>query len=258
MENQGDHKWAIQKKSRKKYATPSHPWEKERIEEEKVFLREYGLKNKQEIWKMHSFLKGLFEQSKKVIREQTKQSEIEKEQLLHKVSSLKLLESPRVEDVLSLTLKDILGRRLQTLVFKNGLARSPRQARQFITHKHISINGKLLTIPSALLTAVQEEQLSFRPNSALANVEHPERAVIEEKKKAQEKAAKLEAAAKKKEEAAAKKTAAAKKKEETAKKETKKEESPKKKTEEKKEEPEKKEEEISDKKTTEASEGDKK
>jgi len=37
------------KQTRKKYATPSHPWNRERIEEERVIKRDYGLKNKKEI-----------------------------------------------------------------------------------------------------------------------------------------------------------------------------------------------------------------
>ena len=41
------------RKTRKKYDTPQHPWQKERMDQESVFLKEYGLKNKKEIWKMN-------------------------------------------------------------------------------------------------------------------------------------------------------------------------------------------------------------
>ena len=37
---------------KKRYSAPSHPWQKERIEEEIVLTREYGLRNKKEIWKL--------------------------------------------------------------------------------------------------------------------------------------------------------------------------------------------------------------
>ncbi|MDP7610203.1 MAG: 30S ribosomal protein S4, partial [Candidatus Woesearchaeota archaeon] len=40
------------KKQRKKYSKPSHPWQTERIEVEKVLMKEYGLKNKKEIWRV--------------------------------------------------------------------------------------------------------------------------------------------------------------------------------------------------------------
>ena len=45
------------KKIRKKYSTPSHPWQKARIDEEKVVKRDFGLKNKKEIWIIASKLK---------------------------------------------------------------------------------------------------------------------------------------------------------------------------------------------------------
>ena len=31
---------------KKKFSKPSHPWRKEKIEEEKILLDDYGLKNK--------------------------------------------------------------------------------------------------------------------------------------------------------------------------------------------------------------------
>ena len=71
------------KKIRKKYNTPMHPWEGKRIEEEKGLLREYGLKNKKEIWKMRAVLKGFSDQAKKLITATGVQAEKEKQQLSH-------------------------------------------------------------------------------------------------------------------------------------------------------------------------------
>ena len=39
----------------KHYNTPSHPWQKVRIEEERTLIHQYGLKNKKEIWKAVSY-----------------------------------------------------------------------------------------------------------------------------------------------------------------------------------------------------------
>ena len=39
------------RKSRKKYNTPPHPWNAERIKNENKLMTKYGLKNKKEIWK---------------------------------------------------------------------------------------------------------------------------------------------------------------------------------------------------------------
>ena len=37
------------RKARKQYRTPSHPWQKVRLEDESKLAVEYGLKNKKEI-----------------------------------------------------------------------------------------------------------------------------------------------------------------------------------------------------------------
>ena len=178
------------KKQKKKFYPPTHPWQKSRIDEEKILSKEYGLKNKRGIWKTHSILKNFYAQAKKLTTLQTKQSEIERAQLLAKLYSLALLEKDaKLEDVLTITLKDVMGRRLQTLVFNKNLARSVKQARQFINHTHIYVAGKNITSPSYLVSREEEPSISFGATSALSNPDHPERAVEEKKpvKKAEEK-----------------------------------------------------------------------
>jgi small subunit ribosomal protein S4 len=170
------------KKRRKLYSTPSHPWNKERIEEEKALIKEYGLKNKKEIWRHDSFLKDLSRRAKSLVTLKTKQDEIEKKRLLEKVKALGLAgENVDLGDILALTLRDILERRLQTQVYKKGLARSMKQSRQFITHRHVLVGANKMTIPSYLVTLSDEAQLIFTENSALSNAEHPERVSLESK-----------------------------------------------------------------------------
>ncbi|MBW2980217.1 30S ribosomal protein S4 [Candidatus Woesearchaeota archaeon] len=178
------------KKQKKKFYPPTHPWQKTRIEEERTLFKEYGLKNKREIWKMHSILKKFYAQAKKLTTTKTKQSEIERSQLLAKLYSLALLDKDsKLEDVLTITIKDIMNRRLQTLVFKKNLARSIKQARQFITHSHIFVGGKNMTRPSYLISRDEEVSINFRAKSSLSNPDHPERFVEEKKpvKKPEEK-----------------------------------------------------------------------
>ncbi|MBU0627807.1 MAG: 30S ribosomal protein S4 [Nanoarchaeota archaeon] len=169
------------KLKRKTYSGPTHPWQKERIEEEKELLTEFGLKNKTEIWRVSSLLRKYARQAKKLITLDTPQAEKEQVQLLRKLSSLGLIsESAKLEDVLTLTLKEILARRLQTVVYKNKLAKSIRQARQFITHSHIMIKDKPLTVPSYLVSKQEEALISFSSTSALSSQDHPERLVHQE------------------------------------------------------------------------------
>ena len=45
----------------------------------------------------------------------------------------------------------LLERRIYNVVFRLGLASTRRQARQLVSHGHITVNGKRLDIPSALI-----------------------------------------------------------------------------------------------------------
>ena len=131
------------RKARKKYKTPSHPWQKDRLEEETKLAEEYGLKNKEEIWKMDSFLKNFTNQTKKLVTLTSKQAEKEKLNLIKKLKTLGLLKSNQdFENILNLTIRDIMERRLQTLVHRKGLAKTMKQARQLIIHSHINIDEK--------------------------------------------------------------------------------------------------------------------
>ncbi len=47
----------------------------------------------------------------------------------------------------------LLERRLDNVVYRLGFANTRRQARQIVTHGHISVNGKRVDIPSALIKA---------------------------------------------------------------------------------------------------------
>lgn len=166
------------KKHRKKYSGPRHPWERERIDEERVIKKDYGLKNKKEIWKMRSVFKSLGDQAKKLIALKTAQAEKEKKQLLSRVNKLGLIKAKDdLNAILGLDFKALLERRLQTLVFKKGLARSINQARQFIVHEHIFVGNKKITSPAYLVLVEEEEKIRFSPSSSLSKEDHPERMV---------------------------------------------------------------------------------
>ncbi|MEA2037995.1 MAG: 30S ribosomal protein S4 [Nanoarchaeota archaeon] len=167
---------------KKTYRKPTHPWQKERIDEERALLTEFGLKNKKEVWRVASLLRKYTKQAKKLITLTTPQAEKEKEQLLTKLTSLGLIEeTSKIEDVLSITLKDILNRRLQTIVHKAKLAKSVRQARQLITHNHIVIGEKKMTLPSYLVSEQEQNLINFATDSALFSQDHPERVIEVEK-----------------------------------------------------------------------------
>ena len=211
------------KKLRKKYETPAHPWQKDRIIEEKEYIRSYGFKNKKEIWREVGNLKKARSQAKRLIADKLSvQSKKESEQLLNRLIKYGLLsKDSKIEDVLGLKSTDFFNRRLQTIVFKRGFARSVKQARQFIVHGHVMIKNEKITAPSYMVALAEESQVSFNALSNLSKADHPERVVLTKKDEAILEETKAKAKESKKEE----KTPAVKKdKVEKAKEETKVEE----------------------------------
>ena len=164
------------KRHRKKYQKPHHPWNKTRIEEEKVLKQEYGFRKKHEVWKCQSILRSLTQQAKKSIAAQGAQAQKEKQLLVQRLHRLGLVQpSASIDDVLSITLKNILERRLQTIVLRKGLAKTIGQARQLIVHEHIIVNGKKITSPNYLVGRDEEATINYESHSPYYNADHPER-----------------------------------------------------------------------------------
>ena len=146
---------------RKKYSTPGHPYRKERIEEESKLKHEYGLKNTREIWKAKSGIRKFRTQARKIQADKSpKRAEREKE-LMNKVKKMGLVTEGGLDEVLALTVNNWLDRRMQTLVYKKGLAKSLKQARQLITHGHVSIKGRKVNVPSYVVRVNEEEQIGY-------------------------------------------------------------------------------------------------
>ncbi len=169
------------KKLKKKYNPPRHPWIKGEIEEVRKLRQEHGLRNRREILIPESFLKKYKNIAKRLIADQTAQGKKEKKQMMDKLHRLGLLPvGAELDDVLSIELKDILERRLQGVVLRKGLARSSKQARQFIVHRHIQVGEKEITSPGTILSTEEENLVRFKAGSSLADEGHPERVSAEE------------------------------------------------------------------------------
>lgn len=144
------------KKKKKKFRKPKKLFEKDRIEAEDKLVLEYGLKNKREIWKADSAVSKMRRRAKQLIPA----TEEERQEFFDKLKGLGL-EIENTADVLALTEKDILNRRLQTLVYKKNLANTPKEARQLITHKKIAIDGKINNIPSIFVDSESENKITL-------------------------------------------------------------------------------------------------
>jgi small subunit ribosomal protein S4 len=145
------------KNIKKKYETPPTRWNKERIETEKIILKNFGLKKKQEIYRAQAILRKY----RRMARELTAKSDKVKEKLIiGKLIKLGILnEGATLDDILSLTVENIFDRRLQTMLLKKGLANTAKHARQLIVHGHVSIDGRKIVYPSYLVLREEEEKI---------------------------------------------------------------------------------------------------
>ena len=64
-----------------------------------------------------------------------------------------VLEKPFLNGMTGENLMVLLESRLDNVVFRLGLARTRREARQIVDHKHVLVNGKQINIPSYLVKA---------------------------------------------------------------------------------------------------------
>lgn len=165
--------------SRKRYDTPSHPWQEQRIHSENELIRKYGLKNKRDIWKAETTLRNYRGQARELLAKVDSDDPQEKKeinQLLTHLTRYNILPlNSTLDDVLALETEAILARRLQTLTYLKGLANTPKQARQLIVQGHIAIGDKRITIPSYKISKREENEIAYSPDSALNDASHPAR-----------------------------------------------------------------------------------
>ncbi|CAD6494640.1 MAG: 30S ribosomal protein S4 [Candidatus Argoarchaeum ethanivorans] len=168
-------------KNRKSYETPKHPWQKERIAGEVDFIKTYGLRNKKEVWKAHTILKKYRQAAMRLLAETAKgevSTHIKREtnDILTRLKKYGILsEEGSLDAVLALEVPSILERRLQTQAHKQGITRTKRQARQFVVHGHVAVNGCKITVPGYMLTKDEEMHISYYTSSPLNSEDHPER-----------------------------------------------------------------------------------
>ncbi|VVB68408.1 30S ribosomal protein S4 [Candidatus Norongarragalina meridionalis] len=145
-------------KKRKLYEKPKRLWDAKRIEEEGGLKEEYGLKNSREVWRMKTILRKIRREARRLLSKKGAGVDERAERLLKRVKSF-LLKKPdaSLDDVLALTTKDILERRLQTIVVRKKMALTMKQSRQYITHGHVAIGEQKVTAPSYLVKFGEED-----------------------------------------------------------------------------------------------------
>ena len=73
----------------------------------------------------------------------------------------------KLDYVLALDAEKFLERRLQTLVFKLGLAKSVHHARVLIRQRHIRVGKQIVNVPSFLVRTDSQKHIDFALNSPL-------------------------------------------------------------------------------------------
>ena len=166
--------------STKRYETPNHPYQGERIAEESDLLGRYGLKNKEELWRAQSELRDYRREARSLIGDAQGDLDAANEAGSEFVARLRkyaiLGDNDALSDVLSLDVTDVLERRLQTIAYRKGVGNTPKQARQFIVHGHVVVGDARVTRPSYKVETTEEGLVDFDEGSPLADDLHPERA----------------------------------------------------------------------------------
>jgi small subunit ribosomal protein S4 len=162
------------------YETPNHPFQGERIAAEGDLVSRYGLKNKEELWRAQSELRDYRREARRLIGEAQGDTEAAAEagsEFLARLKRIGVLDDgDSLDSVLSLDETDILERRLQTVAYRKGVGNTPKQARQFISHGHVTVDGARVGEPSSKVDVADEDDIEFDETSPLADDLHPERA----------------------------------------------------------------------------------
>jgi len=173
------------KRKRKLFSRPKKLYDRTRMDEENVLVKRYGLKNKREIWKAKSAVSKLRRRAKGLIGA----SDEEQRAFFEKLGKVGF-DITDISDVLALTEENIFDRRLQTFVVRKKLATTPKGARQLIVHKNVLVDGKIVNIPSFVVTRELEGKIILKERKAKVKKEvvedKPEEPVAEEVKDTEE------------------------------------------------------------------------
>lgn len=159
------------KKSKKKYieGKPKRLWNTDLLMSELRLVGEYGLRNKRELWLAKAILRRIKHRAREILSmppEAREKIEMELKNRLYNMGLISDVNIP-LDSVLALDVTSILDRRLQTIVYRKGLARSIHEARQLIVHGHIAVNGIRIRSPGFLVPRSLEDKIGIAPTSPL-------------------------------------------------------------------------------------------
>ena len=141
----------------KTFKKPRRPYEKERLDAELKLVGEYGLRCKRELWRVQYALSRIRNAARHLLTldEKNPRRIFEGAALLRRMNRYGLLAEgqDKLDYVLALTAENFLARRLQTLVFKAGMAKSIHHARVLIRQRHIRYASSALSFLQYIVLA---------------------------------------------------------------------------------------------------------
>ncbi|GAB5592927.1 ribosomal 40S subunit protein S9B [Umbelopsis nana] len=144
---------------------PKRPFESERIDAELKLIGEFGLKNKREVWRVGYTLSKIRRAARELLKldEKDPRRLFEGNALIRRLVRIGVLDESRMklDYVLGLKIEDFLERRLQTQVFKLGLAKSIHHARVLIRQRHIRVGKQIVNIPSFIVRLDSQKHIDF-------------------------------------------------------------------------------------------------
>lgn len=165
---------------------PRRPYESARLDAELKLAGEYGLKNKKEIWRIALVLSKIRRAARELLKLDEKDPKrlFEGNALIRRCVPLDpetvgicspadpavdslirigVLDETRMrlDYVLALKIEDFLERRLQTQVFKSGLAKSIHHARVLIRQRHIRVGKQIVNVPSFVVRLDSQKHIDF-------------------------------------------------------------------------------------------------
>lgn len=147
---------------RKNYENPKKLWEKDRLVHDKTLKVQYGLKSMRELWVVTAKLKKYRREARRLLSLTEEERKDDVLKIITKLQKMGIMkEVAKLDDILSLEVREFLERRLQTIVQRKGLSKTMRQARQLITHGFISVNGRRVSAPSAMILANEEGSIAY-------------------------------------------------------------------------------------------------
>lgn len=157
------------RKQSKTYKVPRRPFEASRLDSELKLAGEYGLRNKREIWRISLTLSKIRRAARELLKLDEKDPKrlFEGNAIIRRLVRIGVLDETRMrlDYVLSLTIEDFLERRLQTQVFKTGLAKSIHHARVLIRQRHIRVGKQIVNVPSFVVRLDSQKHIDFALNS---------------------------------------------------------------------------------------------